>query len=299
MPVGVSVRRHAHHLVFAVEHLEAEVLRHRAVHTRNRIGIVQFLDLVDSSAFAVAEERRRVLAFAVDAENRRAFLETRQVICARCVCEVMLYRHELGLDPVDAERGTHDQHASSVASIAPIAVEERIERAIGRVPVTSRVMPARRRVESDRCVGKRDHVDVARFDAGELQAEPGRVQRHPILRVLVANEAFFFCRRDDFAVDQQRRRRIVIQRSGQSQNDHRGRGVPFAAPAAWRRRGTRCGVRSTRSACGFSVANARVSAARIVALSFQFAMKRSRSRAMPRRKPHVVRGARIASRSIR
>ena len=199
-------------------------------------------------------------------------VETRQMICARCVCEVMLHRNELASGPVDAERGTHDQHASSIASIAPIAVEERIERAIGRVPVTFRVMPARRRVESDRCIRERDHVDVARFDACELQTEPGRVQRHPILRVLVANEALFFCGRDDLAVDQQRRRWIVIQRSGQPQNDHRD------------------------AVCrSLSGANARVSAARIVALSFQFAMKRSRSRAIastqtPRRsrRPHRV-----------
>jgi len=72
---AVAVRRHPHHFVFAVEHLEAEIFSHRAVHARDRVGIVELGDLVDAAALAPTEKRRRVLAFAVDAEDRGLRIE--------------------------------------------------------------------------------------------------------------------------------------------------------------------------------------------------------------------------------
>jgi hypothetical protein len=75
---GIAVGRHAHHLVFAVEHLEAEVLGERAVQAAERIRIVELLDLVDLAVLAVAEKGRGVLALAVDAEDRCLLREAEQ-----------------------------------------------------------------------------------------------------------------------------------------------------------------------------------------------------------------------------
>jgi hypothetical protein len=54
-------------------------------------------------------------------------------------------------------------------------------------------------------------------DAGKLQTELGGLVGHAVLGVLVANEAFLLCRCDEFAVDVERRRRVVGQRAGQSE----------------------------------------------------------------------------------
>jgi hypothetical protein len=76
--VRVAVGRHAHDLVFAVEHLEAEVFGDRAVEAAERIRVVELLDLVDLAVLAVAEEGGGVLALAVDAEDRGLFLKPEQ-----------------------------------------------------------------------------------------------------------------------------------------------------------------------------------------------------------------------------
>ena len=66
----VAVGCHAHHLVFAVEHLEAEVFGECAVEAAERIRIVELLDLADLAVLADAEEGGCILALAIDAEDR-------------------------------------------------------------------------------------------------------------------------------------------------------------------------------------------------------------------------------------
>ena len=76
----VAVGRHAHHLVLAVEHLEAEVFGDCAVEAAERIRVVELLDLVDLAVLAVTEEGGRVLALAVDTEDRRLLGEAGAVV---------------------------------------------------------------------------------------------------------------------------------------------------------------------------------------------------------------------------
>jgi hypothetical protein len=101
--VRVAVGRHAHHLVFTVEHLEAEVLGDGAVEAAERIGIVELLDLVDAAVLAPAEEGRRVLALAVDAEDRGLLREAGAVVGAGGMGQVVLDRHEVDLVRIEAE----------------------------------------------------------------------------------------------------------------------------------------------------------------------------------------------------
>ncbi len=100
--LGISVGRHAHHLVLTVEHLEPEIFGHRAVDSAQGVRVVEFLDPVDTAVLAVAEERGSVLALAIHAHDGRLLGKAAEVVCAGGMGEVMLHGLETGPVPVDA-----------------------------------------------------------------------------------------------------------------------------------------------------------------------------------------------------
>ena len=266
----VAVRRHAHDLELAVQHLETEVLGDGAVQAAERIGLVELGKRVDAPGLAVAEERGRVLAATVDAENRHLPVETGQVIGARRVRQVMLHRHEARAGILETEPAQHGQRPATVAREPPVAGKQCGQGPVRRVPVARGVVPARRRAQADGRVRVGDSVHLVGPDAGLAQAEKRRFGRLTALGVLVANEPLFLGRRHQFAVDQQRGGRVVADRAGQSKDDHR------ASPAS---------------------ASARSSAASRSASSFQLARRRARSRAKARSNAARRRCRRRASRS--
>src|SRR5690554_699024 len=79
---GVTIRRHAHDLELAIQHLEAQVLGQRAVEAAQGIRVIELLDLVDLAILTVAEEGGGILTLAVDAQNRGLLLEAGTVIGA-------------------------------------------------------------------------------------------------------------------------------------------------------------------------------------------------------------------------
>ncbi len=169
----VTVRRHAHDLELAIEHLEAEVFGDRAIQSAQGVRVVEFLDLVDLAVLTPAEEGGGVLAFAIDAENRGFLGEAGAVIGAGGMSQVMLDRLDLDLLQVEAQLLETPFDALLVAVIAAVAHENGIQRAIRCVPVTLGIVPARLFEDADGCERDRHHIDVGRFDAGLLQAELG------------------------------------------------------------------------------------------------------------------------------
>ena len=130
--------------------------------------------------------------------------------------EVVLDRHDLNLLQVEAELCQAPFDALPVAEVAAVAGEDRIQCAVGCIPVALRIMPARLLGQADRRKGDGHDVDVGRFDAGELKAELRCFVGHAVLRVLVADEAFFLCGRHQLAVDVEGGGGIVRQCAGKS-----------------------------------------------------------------------------------
>ena len=58
--------------------------------------------------------------------------------------EMVFDRNEFSVRPVDAEYTAEFEDARSITPIATVAVQQCIERAIGRVPMPFRVVPPRR-----------------------------------------------------------------------------------------------------------------------------------------------------------
>ena len=216
---GIAVGRHAHRLVFAVEHLEAQVFGDGAIDAGKRVRLVELEDARDAPTFADAEERRRVLALAVHAENRHFALKAGQVVGARRMGEMVLHRHEARPRPVDAELAPQVEDPPAVAAEAPIAVEDGVEGPLRRIPVAAGVVPARRAEEGNRRIGAGDGIDIPGGHAGSVEAVAGRFERQPPEGVLLAHEAFLLRRSCDPAVHQQGGGRIVPQGAGQAQDD--------------------------------------------------------------------------------
>src|ERR1019366_10283149 len=91
---GVTVRRHAHHLELAIQHLKAEELGHGAVEATEGVGCVEFLGAFYLAAFAIAKPRGAVFADTVDAHDGRIPV-TGEMVGARCVCQMMFDGDEL------------------------------------------------------------------------------------------------------------------------------------------------------------------------------------------------------------
>jgi hypothetical protein len=133
------------------------------------------------------------------------------------MCEVMLDRHDLRLLQVEAKLQEAPLDTLTVAMEAPVAGQDRVQSAVGSIPVAFRIVPARRFRKADRGKGDGHRVYVLRPDAGKLQAELRGLVGHTVLGVLVANETLLLCRCDELAVDIERCRRIVGQCAGQAE----------------------------------------------------------------------------------
>ena len=112
-------------------------------------------------------------------------------------------------------------YPAAVAAETPIAVQQRIQSPVGRVPVTAREAPARGRRKRNGRVREGDNVHVPRVDAPRGQAIAGRLDGHALLRMLLSYEPLFLDRRNDLSVYQQRCGGIVTQGARETQNDHR------------------------------------------------------------------------------
>ena len=99
----VAVGRHAHRLVLAVEHLEAQVFGDGAVDAGQGVRIEELEDARDAPAFAHAEERRRVFALAVHAEDGHLAVEAGEMVGARRMGKMVRHRRKARPRPVDAE----------------------------------------------------------------------------------------------------------------------------------------------------------------------------------------------------
>jgi hypothetical protein len=189
----------------------------RAIQSAQRIGVVELLDLVNSAVLAVAEEGGRVLALAVDAEDRRLLPETGAMVGAGRMRQVVLDGHDFGRLEIKTELQQTPFDAFSIAEETPVAGQEGVQRPIRRIPVAFGIVPAGAFGEADRRKRNGHRVDLGRLDAGKFQAELRRFVGHAILGVLVADEALLFRCGNELAIDVQRGRRIVGQRAGKSE----------------------------------------------------------------------------------
>ncbi|MCY1391860.1 hypothetical protein D9M71_67120 [compost metagenome] len=234
---GIAVRRHAHDLELAVEHLETEKLGDGAIQATQGVRVEEFLDLVDLAVFAVAKKGRGVFALAVDAEDRGLFLEPGAVIGTGSMGEVVLDRLDLDFLRVEAQLLQAEHDVLAVALVATVAHQDRVEGAVRGVPVALGVVPARLAEQADRRERNGYHIHVRRFDAGLLQAELRRFVGHAVLCMFVAYEALFFSGSDQFAVDVQGRGRIMAKGAGQAKNRQcQGSSLyklEICAPAKW------------------------------------------------------------------
>ncbi len=202
---GIAVRRHAHDLELAVEHLEAEELGDRAIEAAQGVRVEEFLDLVDLAVFAVAEEGGGVLTLAVDPEDRGLLLEARAVVGTGGVGQVVLHRLDLDLFRVEAQLLQAPDDLIAVALVATVAHQDRVQGAVRGVPVALGVVPASLAEQADRGKRNRDYVNVGRLDPGLLQAEFRRLVGHAVLCMFVAHETLFFSGGNQLAVDIQGR----------------------------------------------------------------------------------------------
>jgi hypothetical protein len=129
--------------------------------------------------------------------------------------EMVFDRHDLGLPEIETELQQAPLDALAVTVKTPVAGQDGVERTLGCIPVAFCIVPACRFGEADRGKGNGHRIDLGGLDAGKLQAELRSLVGHAVLGVLVANEALLLCRCDEFAVDVERRRRVVGQRAGQ------------------------------------------------------------------------------------
>ena len=97
--IRVAISRHAHDLGVTVKQVEAEIVRDGSVQKRERIGVVEFLDLVDAAVFTIAQEHRRILAAHIDGEDRSLIAIATHVIRIAGMRKLMLHGHELDLVP--------------------------------------------------------------------------------------------------------------------------------------------------------------------------------------------------------
>jgi len=215
---GVAVRRHAHDLEFAIQHFETEKLGNRAVQATQGVRVEEFLDLGDLAVFAVAEERRGVLTFAIDAQNRGFFFETRAVVGAGSVGQVMLNRFDLDFLRIKTQLFKAEHDLVAIAFVTTVTHQDRVKSAVRGVPIAFGIVPARLPEQADRSERDRHHINVGRFDTCLLKAKLCGFVGHAVLCMLITHEAFFFSRRYQLAVDIEGCGGIMAEGAGQAKN---------------------------------------------------------------------------------
>jgi hypothetical protein len=200
----LAVWRESHELVLAAVDRESAVVRERRIEQPERVRKVQLVEQRDAIALPRADARRRPLAHAVECENR-GLLERRWKKRAGRVRFVVFRKNEA--PPVlPAQRVAQ---AAREVQLLPDPDGQRLSK---RAEATRRVreIGLQQPVEfQERLVVKRDMVERAGVEAAALETERHGLRRKPIV-VFAAREALFLRRRDDLAVDDERRGRIVI-----------------------------------------------------------------------------------------
>ncbi|RMS21444.1 hypothetical protein ALP71_05819 [Pseudomonas coronafaciens pv. garcae] len=215
---GIAIRRHAHHLEFAVEHFETEKFGDRAVQPAQRIRVEEFLDLVDLAVFAVAEEGRGVFTLAIDAHDRGFLGKTGAVVSAGGVGQVVFDRLDLDLFRIETQLLQAPDDLVAITLVAAVAHQQRIKCAIRGVPVTLGVVPACLAEQADRGEGNSHHIDVRRLDTCLFQTELRRLVGHAVLCMFITNETLFLGRCYQLAVDVKRCGRIMAKGAGQAKD---------------------------------------------------------------------------------
>ncbi len=170
---------------------------------------VDLADHLQGAAFAEGERCRGPFADAVHRQDCRA-PERRGIEGARCVAQVMLGKEQLGR-PI-GRRIEPLQLPQERVSLEQLVLHPQRERmAKGREPARrERQIRLEQPLElQERLVVEGDVIELCRLDAGDLQAGLDRVLRKRRV-VLLAREALLLGRGDDFAIDDQRRRGIVV-----------------------------------------------------------------------------------------
>ena len=179
---------------------------------------MQLLEQRELVAAADRGRRRAPFADAVHGEHHR-ILERRGIERARRVAHVMLGEQEPVraveiridvLEPAqqhvlleqlfpDPDRDRHRERSEAARREAEIGFEQPLE-------------------FQERLLVEHDIIDVLERDTGLFEAIANRVDRKARV-VLLAREALFLRRRDDLAVDQQRRGAVVIE-GGNAEDAH-------------------------------------------------------------------------------
>jgi hypothetical protein len=200
---GPSIRGEAHHLVFALVDLEAEVRGEPGVEQAQRVRVLDAAELAELGALAVPQRRRGRLADPIDGEDRGPRVGADEER-ARRVGAVMLG----GRDPVarDAELFCHSiDHPD-------LAAELRAHRA-GELPQRARKRAQGRDKHPfellDRMFVEHDAIEVARGEPGVRKARARGVDRQPCI-VLDPRQPLLLHRRDDGTVDDERRGGVVV-----------------------------------------------------------------------------------------
>ena len=140
----ITVGGHPHHPEFPVQHLEPEVFGQRSVQATERVRVIELPDPVDPSLLSIAEECARILTLAINTQDGRFLPETTGVIGAAGMRQVMFHRHEADSFPVNPQLAQQIHHPPDIAAVTAVTVEQGHQGLVRRIPVTPRIMPARR-----------------------------------------------------------------------------------------------------------------------------------------------------------
>ena len=104
---------------------------------------------------------------------------------------MVLHRLKVQGAPVKPQAFQHIPDATGVAPVTAIAIKNRIQCAIGGIPIACGIVPARWRSQADRGKWHGNHIHVSGTDTGPGQAKPGGLDGHGVLSVFVTAEALF------------------------------------------------------------------------------------------------------------
>ena len=207
----LAIRGEAHHFVFIAKFPEAEILRQRRVVHAERMRERDFAEHLHARAFADRPHGARKIAEAVGGEHGGAF-ERRNEIRAGEVRGVVL-------DPMELRADTFGRHFKRRCQI--LADSREASHHARAFECKSRHAHRETQFRSQPRLGiarNRDVIDFGEFRAGLVEAILNRARRQA-RGVLHAIQPLFFDRREELAVDDDRRRSIRVI-GVDAENDH-------------------------------------------------------------------------------
>jgi hypothetical protein len=230
--LGVAVGRHPHHLEFAIQHLEPEKLGDRTVKAAQGIRGIKLLEPMDLTRAAVAEPCRAILAHAVHAHDRGVAI-TGKVIGAGGVSQMMFNGNKADAPMIDAHFFEHVEDGSGITSKPSVAIEQRHESAVGRIPMAHGVVTAAGVEKGDRRKRVGHHLNVRWLDARLFQTIPRRQLGLEAFRMFVAVKPLFVGCGDDLAINDEGGGRVMANCAAKAKHNH-GTRAPPGAHDRWR-----------------------------------------------------------------